>query len=92
MFFWGGGGVGEERRLQPISHVALIYGSSCITKLTSHFALTPLNGKPATEMLLHDTRISQCGLIDVDKIGITTPNSNSDVITGIKTCHNMCLM
>jgi hypothetical protein len=92
MFFFWGGGVGEERRLQPSSQVALICGSGCITKLSSHFALTPLNGKPATEMLLHDTRISQHGLIDVDKIGMTTPNSNSDVITGIKTCHNMYLM
>ena len=43
--------------------------------------------KPATEMLLHDARISQHGLIDVDKIGMTTTNSNSDVIISINTCH-----
>jgi hypothetical protein len=81
MFFLNIGfeGFGEVRRLQPGSRVALICGSGCRTKLTSHFALTPLNREPATEMLLHGARISQRGLIDVDKIGMTTQNSNSDV-------------
>jgi hypothetical protein len=85
-------GFGEGRRLQPGSCVALICDSGRMTKLTSRFALTPLNGKPATEMLLHDARISQSGLTDVDKIRMTTPNSNSDVIISISTCHNMYLV
>jgi hypothetical protein len=38
-------------------------------------------------MLLHDAKISQRDLIYVDKIGMTTPNSNSDVIISINTCH-----
>ena len=91
-FKFGFGGFGEGRGLHPGSRVALTGGSSCIIKLTSHFTLTPLNGKPATEMPLHDARISQSGPMDVDKIGMTTPNSNSDVIISISTCHNMYLM
>ena len=79
-FKFGFGDFREGRRLQPSSHVALIGGSGCITKLTFSFAPTTLNGQPATETLLHDARISQRGLINVDKIGMTTPNSNSDVI------------
>jgi hypothetical protein len=89
---FGFGGFGEERRLQPSSCVALICGSGFRTILTSCFALTPLNGKPAIEKLLHDARLSQHGLIDVDKIEMTIPNSNSDVIISINTCHKMFLM
>jgi hypothetical protein len=40
------------------------------------------NGKPSTGMLLH-VRISQHVLIDVDKIGMTTPNSKSYEIISI---------